>query len=52
MAQAGAELANLVKSQVLAKGARFVVVVNLPDASQSPSALTAARQRGAWSTRW
>jgi len=39
MAQAGTELANLVKTQVLAKGARFVVVINLPDASQSPSAL-------------
>jgi outer membrane lipase/esterase len=40
MAQAGAELANLVKSQVLDKGARFVVVVNLPDASQSPFGLS------------
>jgi outer membrane lipase/esterase len=39
MAQSGAELANLVKTQVVAKGARFVAVINLPDASKSPSAL-------------
>jgi outer membrane lipase/esterase len=39
MAQAGTQLADLVKTQVLGKGARFVVVSNLPDASQSPSAL-------------
>jgi outer membrane lipase/esterase len=38
MGQAGAELAGLVKTQVLAKGARFVVVVNLPDVSQTPFA--------------
>jgi phospholipase/lecithinase/hemolysin len=38
MGQAGAELAGLVKTQVLAKGARFVVVVNLPDVSQTPTA--------------
>jgi phospholipase/lecithinase/hemolysin len=36
MAQAGAELATLVKTQVLAKGARYVAVLNLPDVSQSP----------------
>jgi outer membrane lipase/esterase len=40
MAQAGAELANLVKTQVLGKGARFVVVVNLPDVSQTPFGLS------------
>jgi outer membrane lipase/esterase len=39
MAQSGAELANLVKTQVVAKGARFVAVINLPDVSQAPSAL-------------
>lgn len=39
MAQAGAELAGLVTTQVLAKGARRVVVVNLPDVSQTPFAL-------------
>jgi outer membrane lipase/esterase len=36
MGQAGTELAGLVKAQILAKGARHVVVVNLPDATQSP----------------
>jgi phospholipase/lecithinase/hemolysin len=40
MGAAGAELAGLVKSQVLAKGARYVLVVNLPDVSQTPSAAT------------
>lgn len=39
MGQAGSELASLIRTQVLAKGARFVVVVNLPDATQSPSSL-------------
>jgi phospholipase/lecithinase/hemolysin len=39
MSQAGAELAGLVKTQVLAKGARFVVVVNLSDVSETPFAL-------------
>jgi len=39
MGQAGAELAGLVKTQVLAKGAKYVVVVNLPDVSQTPFAL-------------
>jgi outer membrane lipase/esterase len=40
MGAAGAQLAGLVKSQVIAKGARYVVVVNLPDVSQSAFALT------------
>ncbi len=35
MATAGSQLATLVKSQVVAKGARYVVVVNLPDVAQS-----------------
>jgi outer membrane lipase/esterase len=39
MGQAGSELASLIRTQVLAKGARFVVVVNLPDATQAPSSL-------------
>lgn len=39
MGQAGAQLASLVKTQVLGKGARFVVIVNLPDVSLSPFAL-------------
>lgn len=40
MGMAGAELAGLIKSQVLAKGARYVVVVNLPDVAQTPFAAT------------
>src|SRR5512133_2342500 len=40
MGQAGAELAGLVKSQVLAKGARYVAVFNMPDVSQTPFGLT------------
>ncbi len=40
MGAAGAQLAALVKSQILAKGARYVVVVNLPDVSQSPFGLS------------
>jgi outer membrane lipase/esterase len=39
MAVAGTELAALVKSQIVAKGANFVVVVNLPDVSLTPSSL-------------
>jgi outer membrane lipase/esterase len=45
--QAGAELAGYVKNLILAKGARYVVVVNVPDVSQTPFALskTAATQQ-------
>jgi outer membrane lipase/esterase len=51
MGQAGAELAALVKTQVVAKGARYVVVVNLPDGSQSPFALSLdAQTRGVVNT--
>jgi phospholipase/lecithinase/hemolysin len=39
MGQAGAELAALIKTQLLAKGARYVVVSNLPDVSLTPFAL-------------
>jgi phospholipase/lecithinase/hemolysin len=38
MSTAGTELANLVKTQIVGKGANFVVVNNLPDVSISPSA--------------
>jgi phospholipase/lecithinase/hemolysin len=37
MAAAGADLANLVKTQVIAKGANYVVVNNLPDVANTPS---------------
>lgn len=36
MGTAGAELVNLVKTQIVAKGAKYVTVVNLPDLSQTP----------------
>lgn len=39
MGAAGAELAVLVKTQIVAKGAKRVIVVNLPDVSQTPMAL-------------
>ena len=38
MGQAGAELAGYIKALILAKGATHVVVVNLPDVSQTPLA--------------
>ncbi|MDB5847740.1 MAG: hypothetical protein JWP29_1492, partial [Rhodoferax sp.] len=41
MATAGAELATLVKTQLIAKGAKYVVVVNLPNVSITPSTLAA-----------
>jgi phospholipase/lecithinase/hemolysin len=46
MATAGAELAALVKTQIVAKGANYVVVNNLPDVASTPSgkAQTAAVQ--------
>jgi outer membrane lipase/esterase len=40
MANAGAELAILVKTRIVANGARFVVVNNLPDIAVTPSALS------------
>jgi outer membrane lipase/esterase len=36
MATAGTELATLVKDQMVAKGAKYVVVVNLPNVSATP----------------
>lgn len=44
MATAGAQLATLVKNQMIAKGARRVVLVNLPDVSLTPSGLAAQAQ--------
>jgi len=47
MGQAGAELAALVRTQILAKGARYVIVANLPDVAQTPFGLTLdAQTRG------
>lgn len=36
MAQAATELVALINTQVLAKGAKYVAVINLPDVSQTP----------------
>lgn len=44
MATAGTELANLVKNQMVAKGASHVVVVTLPDVSLTPSFLGTAAE--------
>jgi outer membrane lipase/esterase len=41
LAQAGAELAALVKSQIVGKGATHVVVVNLPNISNTPASARA-----------
>jgi outer membrane lipase/esterase len=37
MKQAGVELATLIKTQIIGKGANYVVVNNLPDVASSPS---------------
>jgi outer membrane lipase/esterase len=39
MALAGTELAALIKTQIVGKGANYVVAVNLPDVSLTPSSL-------------
>lgn len=51
MATAGAELASLVKTQIVAKGAKYVIVVNLPDATSSPSLAAADAQTKALVTQ-
>jgi phospholipase/lecithinase/hemolysin len=38
MGVAGKELATAIKTQIVGKGAKYVLVVNLPDASSSPEA--------------
>jgi len=42
VAQAAAELAALVKTQIVANGANFVVVNNMPDIANTPSGLAAS----------
>jgi len=44
MGTAGAELAALIRTKLLANGAKFVVVVTLPDVSQTPFAATQSVQ--------
>lgn len=38
MGEAGKQLATYIKTQIVGKGAKYVAVVNLPDASSTPSA--------------
>lgn len=38
MGTAGAELAGYIKTQILGKGAKYVIVVNVPDVSKTPFA--------------
>jgi phospholipase/lecithinase/hemolysin len=38
MAQAGKELSDVIRNQIVGKGAKYVVLVNLPDLASSPSA--------------
>ena len=40
MGTAGAELAAYVRTQIVAKGAKYIAVVNLPDVSKTPFAYT------------
>lgn len=44
MAKAGTELATLVKTQILAKGAKYVVVANLGSVSQTPYGISLGAQ--------
>jgi phospholipase/lecithinase/hemolysin len=47
MGRLGAAFGNLVKNQVVANGANYVVVVNIPDVSQGPDALAASADQRA-----
>jgi outer membrane lipase/esterase len=44
MGTAGTELAAYIKNQIVGKGARYVTVINLPDVSKSPFALSQSAQ--------
>lgn len=48
MGTAGAELAGYIKALIVGKGAKHVVVVNLPDLSQTPSGLAQSVQTRAF----
>ncbi|OYT90868.1 MAG: esterase [Burkholderiales bacterium PBB3] len=50
MAKAGSEQANLVKAQIVAKGAKYVLVVNLPNAGATPMGFAGGPQTAALST--
>lgn len=47
MAKAGVEQANLVKTQIVAKGAQYVLVVNLPNAGATPRGFAGGPQTAA-----
>jgi outer membrane lipase/esterase len=50
MAKAGAEQASLVKAQIVAKGAKYILVVNLPNAGATPMGFAGGSQTAAIST--
>ena len=50
MAKAGAEQATLVKTQIIAKGAKYVLVINLPNTGATPMGFAAGPQTAALST--
>lgn len=50
MAKAGTEQANLVKTQIVAKGAKYTLVVNLPNAGTTPMGFAGGPQTAALST--
>jgi outer membrane lipase/esterase len=50
MAKAGTELATLIKTQIVGKGAKYVLVVNLPNVGASPNGVEGGAQAAAFST--
>ncbi|WP_136419757.1 SGNH/GDSL hydrolase family protein [Herbaspirillum sp. ST 5-3] len=44
MGTAGTQLAGYIKNQIVAKGAKYVAVINLPDVSKTPFALAESAQ--------
>jgi outer membrane lipase/esterase len=50
MAKAGTELATLVKTQIVAKGAKYVLVVNLPNVGATPYGVENGAQAAALAT--
>jgi outer membrane lipase/esterase len=51
MATAGTELANLIKNEIVGKGAKHVLVLNLPDVSSSPNGLEAGTEGAAFTNQ-
>lgn len=50
MAKAGGEQAALIKTQIIGKGAKYVLVVNLPNVGATPSGVEGGSQTAALST--